>query len=171
MTPDNFMVDKVLRSITRRTISDKHIEHRLDDGDQVIEAEVEAERRTAPCLTDAEVQAVAALARLAEKHFGCPQDVEWALDDQLPDGENVLLLQSRPGDRVEPQGPRSRPARGRQLSRLDRPHPHGTRSPARLDGELKGGATYGTAPAPPGGPQADGVHVVLELVRAGGNQQ
>ena len=96
VTPDNFMVDKVLRSITRRTISDKHIEHRLDGNDQVIEAEVEAERRTAPCLTDDEVQAVAALARLAEKHFGCPQDVEWALDDQLPDGENVLLLQSRP---------------------------------------------------------------------------
>jgi pyruvate,water dikinase len=62
----------------------------------VIEAEVEPERRDAPCLTDAEIRAVAKLARRAEKHYGCPQDVEWAIDPNLPDGENVVLLQSRP---------------------------------------------------------------------------
>jgi len=37
-----------------------------------------------------------ALARRAEKHYGCPQDVEWAIDRHLPTGENVLMLQSRP---------------------------------------------------------------------------
>ena len=40
--------------------------------------------------------AVAAMARRAEKHYGRPQDVEWALDRDLPDGENVILLQARP---------------------------------------------------------------------------
>jgi pyruvate,water dikinase len=34
---------------------------------------------------------VAELAKRAERHYGCPQDVEWALCD----GE-VVLLQSRP---------------------------------------------------------------------------
>jgi pyruvate, water dikinase len=96
VTPDNFLVDKVMGEITRRTISPKTVEHRLGDNDTVIEAEVEPERRDAPCLTDAEIRAVAKLARRAEKHYGCPQDVEWAIDPNLPDGENVVLLQSRP---------------------------------------------------------------------------
>ncbi len=48
------------------------------------------------CLTDDELLAVAARAKRAEKHSGCPQDVEWALDADLPGGENLLLLQSRP---------------------------------------------------------------------------
>ena len=96
VTPDNFLVDKVMNTITRRTISAKATEHRLGDDDKVIEAEVEPERRDAPCLTDDEIHAVAALARRAERHYRCPQDVEWALDAHLPDGDNVLLLQARP---------------------------------------------------------------------------
>ncbi len=50
------------------------------------------ERRTAaqPALSDAEVRDVAALARAAGRHFGMPQDIEWAIADRL------LLLQSRP---------------------------------------------------------------------------
>ena len=39
----------------------------------------------------ATVRRVARLARIAEKHYGCPQDVEWALCDGT-----VVLLQSRP---------------------------------------------------------------------------
>ena len=35
-------------------------------------------------------------AKRAEKHFGSPQDIEWAIDRTLPDGQNLLLLQSRP---------------------------------------------------------------------------
>ena len=31
-----------------------------------------------------------------EKHYGCPQDIEWALDADLPEGQNFTLLQSRP---------------------------------------------------------------------------
>jgi pyruvate, water dikinase len=48
------------------------------------------------CLTDDEVKAVAAMARRAERHYGYPQDVEWAIDRHLPEGENVILLQARP---------------------------------------------------------------------------
>jgi rifampicin phosphotransferase len=44
----------------------------------------------APLLTDLQVQNVAALARAAAKHFGRPQDIEWA----IADGQ-LWLLQSR----------------------------------------------------------------------------
>jgi len=96
VTPDSFLVDKVIGEITDRTISDKTVEHVLDGADRVVEREVEPERRTTPSLTDEEIRAVAALARRAEKHYGRPQDVEWAIDPHLPEGENVVLLQSRP---------------------------------------------------------------------------
>ena len=43
-----------------------------------------------------ELRAVADLAKRAEKHYRDPQDIEWAIDADLPDGENLLLLQARP---------------------------------------------------------------------------
>jgi pyruvate,water dikinase len=93
VTPDNFLVDKVMGTITRRTISAKTLEYRLTSADTVVAADVEPERQSVPCLTDDEIGAVARLARRAEKHYRCPQDVEWALEGG---GQNVLLLQSRP---------------------------------------------------------------------------
>jgi pyruvate,water dikinase len=96
VTPDNFLVDKVMGEITARVISDKAVEHVLDDADHVVERSVDEARRTAPCLSDDEVRAVAALARRAERHYGKPQDVEWAIDPGLPSDTNVVLLQSRP---------------------------------------------------------------------------
>jgi pyruvate, water dikinase len=111
VTPDNFLVDKVMGQVTARVISDKHIEHRLGEDGRVVEADVETGRRTEACLTDDEVRSVAALARRAEKHYGCPQDVEWALDSQLPDGQNIVLLQARP-ETVWSRKPRSSPLNG-----------------------------------------------------------
>ena len=96
VTPDNFLVDKVLREIVGRIISPKAIEYRLNGDRQVEKLDVEEERQMVPCLTDDEVKAVAAMARRAERHYGSPQDVEWAIDRHLPDGENVILLQARP---------------------------------------------------------------------------
>ena len=39
---------------------------------------------------------MARLAKALEKQMGCPQDVEWAIDRDLPDGQNLMALQSRP---------------------------------------------------------------------------
>ncbi len=110
VTPDNFLVDKVLRCVVGRIVSDKHVEYRRV-GDTVLPCPVEEERRTVPCLTDDEICAVAAMARRAEKHYGRPQDVEWALDRELPDGENVILLQARP-ETVWSNKPRTSVSRG-----------------------------------------------------------
>jgi pyruvate,water dikinase len=97
VTPDNYLVDKVMGAITRRTISAKTVEYRLTDASTVAARQIEADRQTTPCLTDEEVLAVARLARRAEKHYRCPQDVEWALDQSSNGGEPVVhLLQSRP---------------------------------------------------------------------------
>ncbi len=97
VTPDNFVVEKVLEEILDRTISDKHVELVGDEAaGQAVEREITDERRTQCCLSDAEILAVARLAKRLEKQNKCPQDVEWAIDTDLPEGENLLALQSRP---------------------------------------------------------------------------
>jgi len=97
VTPDNLHVDKVMLTVTEEKVGDKHVELVPDASARSIsEREVEAERRSARSITDAEVRQIAEIAKRAEKHFGVPQDIEWAIDRGLPEGENLLLLQSRP---------------------------------------------------------------------------
>ncbi|MGL5809330.1 MAG: PEP/pyruvate-binding domain-containing protein [Nocardioides sp.] len=100
ITPDNFLVDKVMWHINKRTISPKAHAYRLTQsdsgGDRVERVELDEQVANAPCLTDEEIVAIARLARTAEKHYGCPQDIEWAVDQDLPGGEDVVLLQARP---------------------------------------------------------------------------
>ncbi|MDT4910431.1 MAG: pyruvate, water dikinase, partial [Pseudonocardiales bacterium] len=96
VTPDNFLVDKVIGSISRRTVSAKTHAFRLGDDEQVHRVELAPEEQREPSLTDEEIAAIAKLARAAERHYGCPQDIEWALDEDLSDGANVVLLQARP---------------------------------------------------------------------------
>ncbi len=95
ITPDNFLVDKVLWNINRRTISPKAHAYRLAD-DRIDRVPLDDETANAPSLSDPEIVAIAQLARTAEKHYGCPQDIEWAVDQDLPAGADVVLLQARP---------------------------------------------------------------------------
>ncbi len=114
VTPDNFLVDKVLFEITKRTISPKAIEYVLNGSGIVEKAEVPADRRLAPSLDDHEIVAVAKMAKRAERHYGRPQDVEWAIDRDLPQGSDVVLLQSRPETVWSRKPPRrvARPGQG-----------------------------------------------------------
>ncbi|MEV6140642.1 PEP/pyruvate-binding domain-containing protein [Nocardia sp. NPDC051990] len=97
VTPDNILLDKVMLTVVRQHIGDKHVELVPDPATgSLVERDVAADRRAMRCLTDDQLLAVAAMAKRAEKHYRCPQDIEWALDADLPDGENLLLLQSRP---------------------------------------------------------------------------
>jgi len=97
VTPDNVVLDKVMLCVVSETIGDKHAELVPDvEAGRLVEREVDEERRRRRCLTTEELTAVAAMAKRAEKHYGCPQDIEWAFDADLPPGEDLLLLQSRP---------------------------------------------------------------------------
>lgn len=80
-------------SIVSRTIASKTTAHRPDPGSHegVRGEAVRGELADIPCLGDDQVRAVAELARLAARHFGRPQDIEWALEDGA-----LYLLQSRP---------------------------------------------------------------------------
>ena len=97
LTPDNFVVDKVMMQITRRYIAEKDHELVADRAARrTVDRVIEPARRTMPSLTDSQVIEVSQLARSLERKMGCPQDVEWAIDGDLPDGANLVALQSRP---------------------------------------------------------------------------
>lgn len=97
VTPDHLLVEKVTYQIVEEHLGDKHVELVADpDAKTLIQREVEPERAQRRSLTDDEVRQVAEMAKRAEKHYKTPQDIEWALDADLPDGESLLLLQSRP---------------------------------------------------------------------------
>jgi len=92
VTPDRFVIAKITGEISAREISDKHVQHVPAPGGGVSEAKIPESLRRVPCLTDAEIMALRDIARKVERHYGRPQDIEWAIDQS---GE-ILLLQSRP---------------------------------------------------------------------------
>ena len=91
VTPDRWVVGKITGEITRRDISPKLIRH-VPGADGVEEQSVPADLRDQPCLSDEELQALRSVGRAVERHYGCPQDIEWAVDRS----GRIQLLQSRP---------------------------------------------------------------------------
>lgn len=95
VTPDRYTVNKVTLEIVARTVSDKALRHVPRSGEAaggVRDEPVPDDERQQPSMDDHELQALARVAKQVEQHYGCAQDIEWAIahDDSL------FLLQSRP---------------------------------------------------------------------------
>jgi pyruvate,water dikinase len=93
VTPDHWLVAKITGEISVREISDKAIRHARSPAGGVQELAVEESMRREACLSDDELQSLRAIGRQVERHYGRPQDIEWAIDRQT---QRILLLQSRP---------------------------------------------------------------------------
>jgi pyruvate,water dikinase len=119
VTPDSFVISKITGEITSRRVSVKGRLHfiggqqGIPNGAGVTVTDTPASLRDAPCLTDDEIRALAAVAATVETRYGVPQDIEWALLDEpdaspvsaappasaaplVPPIERIVLLQSRP---------------------------------------------------------------------------
>jgi pyruvate,water dikinase len=91
VTPDDYLLSKVTGEVVKRTVNDKAIEY-VPAANGTVRRDVNDARRHEPCLDDDKLGALVALGKRIEKHFGAPQDIEWAFDH---DGE-LFILQSRP---------------------------------------------------------------------------
>jgi pyruvate,water dikinase len=82
-----------LGEVTERELVEKRSAHRFDAdaSDYLREEEVTGRAVTSPVLSDGDVIRIVELARRASRHFGKPQDIEWAMA-----GGKLYLLQSRP---------------------------------------------------------------------------
>jgi pyruvate,water dikinase len=62
----------------------------------VTEVETSPEESSAFCLCDEELREIGKLSKVIENHFGVPQDVEWAIDQDAVQPDSIVLLQTRP---------------------------------------------------------------------------
>ena len=97
VTPDEFWLTKVGPALTSSTVSHKQHQCLPAVGRKGTEmVDVPEELRDVACLDEPLVIELAALAIKVEKHYGSPQDIEWALAADGQGGHRFMLLQSRP---------------------------------------------------------------------------
>jgi pyruvate,water dikinase len=92
VTPDRFVIAKITGEVSVREISDKHIQHLPAEGGGIKKVAIAEEFRRAPSVSDLELAELKEIARKIERHYGRPQDIEWAIDHS----GQIHLLQSRP---------------------------------------------------------------------------
>jgi pyruvate, water dikinase len=92
---DGFVVDKENLEILARHVGNKVrcVVYTKDGADW---ADVPDPMQSMPCISDEEIIEIAKVAKSAEKSLGGPQDMEWAVDQDLPFPESLFWLQTRP---------------------------------------------------------------------------
>lgn len=92
VTPDHYEVNKASLDIADRRIARKEFLLARDaQSGETIRVPLDDAHGNAPVLTDAEIRAVADLGRGDERHYGSPQDIEFAIQ-----GGHVYIVQTRP---------------------------------------------------------------------------
>ncbi len=89
-TVDQFIVSKKDGKIVQRAVAQKEEKIiLLARGTKTVR--LSGKEALKPCLSDAQIKQVAHLNKQVEKHYGFPQDIEWAFQ-----GRKLFLLQARP---------------------------------------------------------------------------
>ncbi|WP_181197522.1 phosphoenolpyruvate synthase [Enhygromyxa salina] len=94
VNPDHYRVDKRGPRILDRQTADKRVAIvaiPASEGGGTERVELDAARREAEVLSDAQILELAGLGVALEDHFGGPQDVEWCFE-----GDALLVTQTRP---------------------------------------------------------------------------
>jgi len=92
---DGFIVSKQGFAILQKNVG-KKTRCVMNVGMGADWVDVPENMRCMPCMDDQEVVEVAKLAVTLEEKLGGPQDVEWAIDQDLPSPQNIFHLQTRP---------------------------------------------------------------------------
>ncbi|MBW2034972.1 MAG: phenylphosphate synthase subunit beta [Deltaproteobacteria bacterium] len=90
VSPDSFIIGKDSLSIKQSIIGQKD-QRFVAKGCGTIVEPVPSEQQVIPCISVSEV-----IEMRIEEHYGAPQDIEWAIDRDLPFPENTFSTQSRP---------------------------------------------------------------------------
>ena len=91
VSPDKYVFDKRSGKVVDRLIARKLIQILPDGKRGTKEVKVAADRQEIPVLSDDEISRLAAYGKIAEEHYGVPQDLEWAIV-----AKEIFILQSRP---------------------------------------------------------------------------
>ena len=91
VSPDKYVYDQRTGNVIDKLIAQKKTEIVSDGEHGTKTLEIGRERQETPVLSDDEVARLATYGKVAETHYGIPQDVEWSIV-----GETIYILQSRP---------------------------------------------------------------------------
>ncbi|MCS7280605.1 MAG: phosphoenolpyruvate synthase [Desulfobacterota bacterium] len=96
VTPDRFVIDKILLEINERKVSLKTVKYVYDpELKRPSYKEVPEEDKSRCCLEEKEIMELVRLAKLIENHYKTPMDIEWAVDKDFEFPKNVFILQAR----------------------------------------------------------------------------
>jgi pyruvate,water dikinase len=91
VSPDKYIFDQRSEKVVDILVSNKKVEI-ISDGDHGTKlVDVMGARQDAQVLSDAEITKLATYGKIAENHYGIPQDVEWGIVNGT-----IYILQSRP---------------------------------------------------------------------------
>ncbi|MCE4602385.1 MAG: pyruvate, water dikinase [Desulfurococcales archaeon] len=120
VTPDTFILDKGTLEILEARISEKdralfyddmlgrNVEVELPSGEEDLArirektpgvariVEKYGIRSDRPSITEEEAKSLAEMGLKVEQVFARPMDIEWAIDSDMPQGNNIFLVQARP---------------------------------------------------------------------------
>ncbi|HQA79199.1 MAG TPA: phosphoenolpyruvate synthase [Methanoregulaceae archaeon] len=91
VSPDKYVYDQRTGNVIDKLIAQKKTEIVSDGEHGTKTLEIGKERQETPVLSDDEVARLATFGKVAETHYGIPQDIEWSVV-----GETIYILQSRP---------------------------------------------------------------------------
>ena len=91
VSPDKYVYDQRTENVIDKLIAQKKTEIVSDGEHGTKTLEIGRERQETPVLSDDEVARLATYGKVAETHYGIPQDVEWSIV-----GDTIYILQSRP---------------------------------------------------------------------------
>lgn len=104
VTPDNYSVDKATMKIVKQEIHEQQWQIVKKDGKNV-HVKLTEHERTSPKLTEDQIMRLAKVGMEAEKHYGAPQDTEFAIEN-----DQVYLVQARPITTMKKDAPAGPPA-------------------------------------------------------------
>lgn len=90
VTPDTLIVDKTTGEIRDLVVAEKTV-MTAATSDGTSEVQIDDDRRHARVLDDQQAQCLVDIGCRVEKHYGSPQDIEWAIR-----GDDIYLVQARP---------------------------------------------------------------------------
>ncbi len=92
VSPDRWVVDKRTFALHRREVRRKELAVESVQGGGTVRRDLSEQEALAPALSDEEARQIAKLGLRIERHYGSPQDTEWAFDA----AGALWMLQSRP---------------------------------------------------------------------------
>jgi len=90
VSPDLYKFKKSSSQIESKTIAEKKLAIMSVEGGGTKKVEITGEKSTCQVMQDSQIKSLAELGVAIEAHYGCPQDIEWCMENS-----KIYIVQSR----------------------------------------------------------------------------